>query len=53
MEISDHARYEKLRVKLCNWLKHDMTALELVAKIDAYVAHLQEDYENLDPRGEL
>jgi len=52
MEQSEHAKYSKLHLKLCKWLKHDMVALELVAKMDKYVGELQEDYENLDPRGE-
>jgi hypothetical protein len=52
MPAPDYEAREKVRIKLCRWLKHDMKALEYLSELDEHYIDLQEAYENLDPRGE-
>lgn len=42
--------YRKSHIELCNELKHDISSLELLAKIDRYIVLLEETVDNLsDP----
>lgn len=42
--------YSKSHIELCNELKHDISSLELLAKIDRYIVLLEETVDNLsDP----
>lgn len=52
MSTPDYQKFEDARYKLCLRNKDDLESLDLIAEMHEVFLDLQENYENLDPRGE-